>query len=130
MRTGRLCLLVASGLAICAAAATAAERPTITILYFDNNTGSEPMAALGQQLVARLVDGLAAALARTSAEAERAQKQRAGDRDNRLPDLDLAVEYGRALDLADRGDVEGEARLLEKIDAAAPGFVLGRTRLI
>lgn len=86
--------------------------------------------ALQQQLTARFIEGLGPALRWSAARVRREREALQNRQDNRAPDLDFALVYGRSLDLADRGDPAAAAQALQGVLPRAPGFVLGRTRLL
>lgn len=75
--------------------------------------------ALEQELVTRLAGGLDAALGRKSA----AVKSQGG-----VDNVATAIEYGKALDLRDQGDLAAAAQHMESAMKVAPGWKLARSR--
>jgi TolB-like protein len=77
--------------------------------------------ALEQQLVERLAAGLDAALGRKSATV----KSQGG-----VDNVATAIEYGKALDLRDKGDLAAAAQHMEAAMKVAPGWKLARSRYL
>ena len=75
---------------------------------------------LQQKLAAELIDGLGAA-------AEKA-KLSAAQEATRVDDLGTAGEYGRGLDMRDRGDLKSASEQMQKVVEKAPRFALAKTR--
>lgn len=75
---------------------------------------------LQQKLAAELIDGLGAA-------AEKAKLAQAQE-STRVDDLGTAGEYGRGLDMRDRGDLKSASEQMQKVVDKAPRFALAKTR--
>jgi TolB-like protein len=75
-----------------------------------------------QKLASALIDGLGPALGGD------AGKIAASQQENRVDDLQAAVDYGRGLDFNDRGDLKSAAEEMQKTVQRAPRFALAKTR--
>jgi len=82
----------------------------------------EKFFELLQKLGAALIEGLGPALAGDTS------KLAAAEEENRVDDLDAAVDYGRGLDSRDQGDLRAASEHMQKAVARAPRFALAKTR--
>ena len=80
---------------------------------------------LQQQLAAALLDGLLPALS----VAERGRVKEAQAK-NRVDDVATALDYGKGLDLRDRGELGAASQQLQKVMTGAPGFALAKSRYL
>jgi TolB-like protein len=80
---------------------------------------------LERALVDKLVDGLAVTLS-----APDRQRVAAAVAANRVDDLGTALDYGKGIDLRDRGDLQSASREMQKVVERAPGFALAKSRYL